>query len=181
MSGINEIKRKAKLSIDEMYDKPTVGIIENQETEKPENQQPGKPEIHSNENSSPMQIQEEISLENHKNVRFSTEQSEKNEINPMHQTIQQATIFPKNLQTTQKIPTYKMTFNLSEKAYKTFNDLYAKRMLMGRKTEKSEMICEAIQWLLEVDQFRECTTENNNQETGELIKKLAKIFQIHLS
>ena len=48
----------------------------------------------------------------------------------------------------QKIPTYKMTFNMREDIYKAFNDLYANLILQGRQTEKSELICEAIQLLL---------------------------------
>ena len=44
-----------------------------------------------------------------------------------------------------------MTFNLTEETYKAFNDLYANRMLQGRKTEKSELICEAIQWLIKME------------------------------
>lgn len=53
-----------------------------------------------------------------------------------------------------KANSYKMTFQLSEKIYKAFNDLYAKRMLEGRKTEKSELICEAIECLLTLESRR---------------------------
>jgi len=67
------------------------------------------------------------------------------------QSIRQNSIFPTSKQQSQKIPTYKMTFNLTEDIYKAFNDLYANRMLQGRKTEKSEMICEAIQWLIKME------------------------------
>jgi hypothetical protein len=45
-----------------------------------------------------------------------------------------------------------MTFNLTEDIYKAFNDLYAHRILQGRKTEKSELICEAIQLLLKLEE-----------------------------
>ena len=48
----------------------------------------------------------------------------------------------------QRIPTCKMTFNLREDIHKAFNDLYANRILQGRASEKSEMICEAIQLLI---------------------------------
>ena len=50
-----------------------------------------------------------------------------------------------------KTPSYKMTFNLTEESYKAFNDLYAKRMLLGRKTEKSEMMSEAIYLLVNAE------------------------------
>lgn len=65
-----------------------------------------------------------------------------------------------NIQETQKTrnppspknTSYKMTFQLTENIYKAFNDLYAKRMLEGRKTEKSELICEAIVCLLKMEE-----------------------------
>ncbi|WP_213106463.1 hypothetical protein [Candidatus Protochlamydia amoebophila] len=62
----------------------------------------------------------------------------------------QTNAFPTEKQQTH--PTYKMTFNLTEDIYKAFNDLYANRMLKGRKTEKSEMICGAIQWLIKMEE-----------------------------
>ena len=52
----------------------------------------------------------------------------------------------------QRIPTCKMTFNLREDIHKAFNDLYANRILQGRATEKSEMICEAIQLLINMEE-----------------------------
>ena len=39
MSGINEIKKKAKLSMDEMYDNQPVGKLDNQKTKKPKTKQ----------------------------------------------------------------------------------------------------------------------------------------------
>ena len=41
----------------------------------------------------------------------------------------------------------KMTLYLTEEMYKAFNDIYAKRMLEGKKTEKSALICEAVELL----------------------------------
>jgi hypothetical protein len=41
----------------------------------------------------------------------------------------------------------KVTLYLTEELYKAFNDIYAQRMLEGRKTEKSALICEAIELL----------------------------------
>lgn len=49
--------------------------------------------------------------------------------------------------------TKKMTLYLTEELYKSFNDIYAKRMLEGRKTDKSVLICEAIQLLVEQESF----------------------------
>lgn len=38
----------------------------------------------------------------------------------------------------------KMTLNVTEDVYKAFTDIYATRLLQGRATEKSALICEAI-------------------------------------
>lgn len=48
----------------------------------------------------------------------------------------------------QRISTIKTTFNIREDIHKAFSELYAHRILKGRPSEKSEMICEAIQLLL---------------------------------
>jgi len=42
----------------------------------------------------------------------------------------------------------KVTWYLTEELYKAFNDIYARRMIEGRKTEKAALICEAIQLLV---------------------------------
>lgn len=160
MSGINEIKKKAKLSIDEMYDNQSVGKLDIQEETKPESQQstqPTKQKVNKPEDQptiSPFN-QEQPELDNPKNGRKTNQPSGQPEIQldrkQDFQSIRQNSIFPTSKQQTQKIPTYKMTFNLTEDIYKAFNDLYANRMLQGRKTEKSEMICEAIQWLIKME------------------------------
>ena len=48
-------------------------------------------------------------------------------------------------------PSYpcKMTFHMTQEDYKTFNDIYATRMLQQRRTEKSALLSEAIKLLLE--------------------------------
>lgn len=133
-SGIEEIKIKTKLSLDEMYDNqldgnPDIqinGNIEKKTTIHPSVQQELKPAEHS-KNQSPMQVNEKMSVEDKKYFHS---------------------------QITPKEPTYKMTFNLSPEIFKGFNDIYAKRLLNGRKTEKSELICEAIRLLIQ--------TENEN-------------------
>jgi len=161
MSGISEIKKKAKLSIDEMYDNQSVGKLDNQKEGKPESKQTiqpasqleNKPDSHPPGSPSFQEISQSL---NNKAGHTTIQQNGKLETNPdvkqETQTIRPTTIFPTTKQQTQKIPTYKMTFNLTEDIYKAFNDLYANRMLQGRKTEKSEMICEAIQWLIKMEE-----------------------------
>lgn len=161
MSGINEIKKKAKLSMDEMYDNQPVGKLEKQKTKKPKTQQTNqptvqleiKPDLQSPGNPSSQETNQHIG---HK-AGHPTNQPHGNlethlDIKQDYQAPKQTSIFPTTKQQTLKIPTYKMTFNLTEDIYKAFNDLYANRMLRGRKTEKSEMICEAIQWLIKMEQ-----------------------------
>lgn len=43
----------------------------------------------------------------------------------------------------------KVTLYLTEDLYKAFNDIYATRLLRGRATEKSALVCEAIGLLFE--------------------------------
>ena len=160
MSGINEIKKKAKLSIDEMYENQTVGKLDIQEESKPENKQSNQPtkqkanKTDDQPATSPFN-QEEDKPDNQKLGIKTSQPSRQPEIQldrkQDFQSIRQNSIFPTSKQQSQKIPTYKMTFNLTEDVYKAFNDLYANRMLQGRKTEKSEMICEAIQWLIKME------------------------------
>lgn len=152
MSGINELKRKAKFSIDELYADSSV-------KEAPQKiKKEGKPTPTSVIEKSNAQVMSETSLqsvhqtnghsdiqtdENPETVKSNVHGSQMPSTNPQIFT-------PK--QTPQKTPTFKMTFTLTEEAYKAFNDLYAKRMLQGLKTEKSEMICEAIQWLITMEE-----------------------------
>lgn len=144
MSGISEIKKKAKLSIDEMYDNQQVGKLDNQENGKTDSQPPNNPFNKKDiqpENQKTKQPSGQPEFQQDKKQNFqSIEKFEKNSV-----------FSNSKQQQTHKIPTYKMTFNLTEDVYKAFNDLYAKRMLQGRKTEKSAMICEAIQWLIKIE------------------------------
>lgn len=160
MSGINEIKKKAKLSIDEMYDNQPVGKLDNQEESKPEikktihpiKQKENKPEEQTSDKPFNQEKNQPVG---HKSGNKTNQPSGQPEIQldrkQDFQSIRQNSIFPTSKQQTQKVPTYKMTFNLTEDIYKAFNDLYANRMLKGCKTEKSEMICEAIQWLIKME------------------------------
>lgn len=155
MSGISEIKKKAKLSIDEMYDNQSVGNMEIQEGRQPENQEAIQPEKNIVRNTDNKEtIQPSIHTDG-KNINQTTEHLESPLDNRQDfQRIRQSSIFTPPKQQTQKLQTYKMTFNLTEDIYKAFNDLYAHRMLQGRKTDKSELICEAIQWLVKMENER---------------------------
>src|SRR5262245_48992188 len=126
MSGINEIKKKAKLSIDEMYDSQVVGKLDNQEENKPEIKQISQPEknkINKKDvqlNNNPT-IQETNHPLKHKDVQPTPHPSEKMETNLDHKQefrpIRQTLLFPTSKQQIQKIQTYKMTFNLTEDIY----------------------------------------------------------------
>lgn len=121
MSGFDAIKKRAKLSLDEMYDSQPVGVLDTQKPTKPVTFQTVKPAA---------------TLQPAKPAPAAT-------VAPSYP--------PMKPQQSPKQSSYKMTFNLSEKAFKTFNDLYAKRMLKGCKTEKSDLICEAIEWLSKME------------------------------
>lgn len=153
MSGINEIKRKAKLSMDEMYDNQLVGKTEKKQTIKPETQKKNKLDSQPSNNISSKEVVRSI---RHVDGKTTINQSENTETNPdtkqESQKMGQISIFLTQKQQTPKLPTYKMTFNLTADIYKAFNDLYANRILQGRKTEKSELISEAIQWLIQMEE-----------------------------
>ncbi|WP_042279758.1 hypothetical protein [Candidatus Protochlamydia sp. R18] len=161
MSGISEIKKKTKLSIDEMYDNESVGEMGKHKNGKMESKpsiQPAEhlsnnPDFHFTSNSF---IQQSRKTVMHKTGQANIHQNGKleshSDIRQGSRIAGQTNAFPTAKQQTQKSPTYKMTFNLTEDIYKAFNDLYATRMLKGRKTEKSEMICEAIQWLIKMEE-----------------------------
>lgn len=160
MSGIDEIKKKAKMSIDEMYDNQPVGKLDSQKDGKLEIKQTTqeaaqieiKTDSHLAGNPSSQESIQPISL---KASQTTINQSGSLETNPdlkqETQITRQTVRFLTTKQQTQKIPTCKMTFTLTEDIYTAFNDLYANRMLQGRKTEKSDMICEAIQWLIKME------------------------------
>jgi hypothetical protein len=157
MSGINEIKKKAKLSIDEMYDNQSVEKLDIQEKTKPEIKQSSQTEIQPYYQTTKKEVtQKESYLESQKNGKKPVQLSGEPEIHingkPDFQPMKTSMFSSSSKQQIQKAPTYKMTFNLTEEIYKAFNDLYANRMLRGRKTEKSEMICEAIQWLIKMEE-----------------------------
>ena len=162
-----EFKEKSKIQLDEMFDAKPVGKTETQKKGKEGTQQASHMDIQKNMNSAVhqdgnMDVQtaaQPSGLHNyfpttHLPSHTENQQPRKLETHPeSNQEVQlsrQPPLFSIKQQSP-KIATYKMTFNLTEEIYKAFNDLYANRMLQGRKTEKSELICEAIQWLIKME------------------------------
>lgn len=169
MSGIKNIKEKSKIQLDEMFDSKSVG--------KPDIQKDGNPEIKQTTQPDVQQpINPVIHTAAHPEVRPSTPPSfqqaaipvphpaghtavhpvgimgVQEDVRPEFQPPRQTSIFSAKQSKNQKIQTYKMTFNIREDIHKAFHDLYANRILQGRATEKSEMICEAIQLLISMEE-----------------------------
>ena len=162
MSGINELKEKSKkqlqmnekrkMGLGEMFDDQTVGKPdiqkdgnpEIQQTNRLDNQQPTNP---INRVTSQPEVHPPITQTFHQSTFPPTQTDVKPEPHPARQPI----ILSKQSKN-QRVPTCKMTFNLREDIHKAFNDLYANRILQGRATEKSEMICEAIQLLISMEE-----------------------------
>ncbi|MGH2612591.1 MAG: hypothetical protein ACRDFB_06025 [Rhabdochlamydiaceae bacterium] len=181
MSGINALKEKSKKHL-ETHEKHKMGlgeIFEDQTVGKPDNQKDGKPEVKQTNQldiqkstnpvsqtathpevqpSSQTLSQQTISPTPHLHGQPATHPVGKMEIqpdvNPDSQTSRQPTIFSTKQPKNQKVPTTKMTVNLREDIHKAFNDLYAHRILRGEAPEKSEMICEAIEWLIKMEEKR---------------------------
>lgn len=136
MSGIDNIKKKSKISLEEMFD--------NQQVVKTEIQENGNPEIREN-------VKTELSKNGNPDVREygNTEKQEyRKKIDKMERN--ETYHFPslKNGKTKEKMDC-KLTFNVNEDTFKAFNEVYAKRILEGKKTDKSVLICEAIKLLFE--------------------------------
>lgn len=156
MSGIKNLKEKSKIQLDEMFDSKPVGkpgIQKNGKEEIKESihldiQQPINPIIQTTNNP-------ETQPTSQKPTQPASQPPGKMENqpdgNPEIQMARQASVFSTKPHSP-KEPTYKMTFNLTQEIYKAFNDLYANRMHQGKKTEKSELICEAIQWLIKMEE-----------------------------
>lgn len=125
-----------------MFDNQLVGKLDNQKEIKTETQ---PPETESNQEMKP-NFQEGKKTINPKGSYPENQMSHKDDFN------RASASYSNSNQQMQKIPTYKMTFTLTEDIYKAFNDLYANRILLGRKTEKSDMIREAIQWLIKMEE-----------------------------
>jgi len=160
MSGINEIKKKTKLTLDEMYGNQSVGNLNSQEEIKQDNKQFNKTAFHGDARQEPLKNE---AILDHASDYVDTHKAGNMDIHPSspveaHLSYKQdfqekrnnaAETIVKQQQT--KAITYKMTFSLTEEAHKAFNDLYALRMINGRKTEKSVLICEAIDLLTRME------------------------------
>jgi len=178
MSAINELKEKSKkqlqvnekrkMGLSEMFGDQSVGKPANQQDGNPENKQPSDMDNHQAINiiHQMASLTDSQELSNHPSQQtiFPREQlaghttihpvgkmDTQMDVKPETKLVRQPTILSKQSKN-QKIPTFKMTFNLREDIHKAFNDLYANRILQGRATEKSEMICEAIQLLLTMEE-----------------------------
>ena len=179
MSGINALKEKSKKHL-ETHDKHKMDLgemFENQSVGKPGNQKDGKPEAQQTtqlDSQQPMNpvsqtaihpevqpavhptTQQTIFPNHHQPGQVAIHPAGKMEVHsdvkPESQPTRHPTIFSTKQSKNQKIPTCKMTFNIREDIHKAFHDLYANRILQGRATEKSEMICEAIQLLIKMEE-----------------------------
>lgn len=169
MSGIKNIKEKSKMHLDEMFDSKSVGKpdvqkdgnpeikqtnqLDSQQTMHPVSQTATLPEVQPP--VSPSFQQAAITLPHpvgHTAVHPVGRMETQEDIRPEIQPSRQPSIFSTKQSKNQKIQTYKMTFNIREDIHKAFHDLYANRILQGRATEKSEMICEAIQLLISMEE-----------------------------
>lgn len=178
MSGISALKEKSKkqleanekrkMDIGEMFENQSVGKPDNQKDDNPETQQtthmdiqkPNNPIIQKanlpegqppNTPSGQQHIFPASQTNGQPTIQSVGKTGTHADVNPEPQPSRQPTIFSTKQSKNQRIPTCKMTFNLREDIYKAFNDLYAHRILQGRTTEKSEMICEAIQLLIDME------------------------------
>lgn len=182
MSGINELKEKSKkqlqvnekrkMGLGEMFGDQAVGKPDTQQDGNPESKQTSQMDSHQTMNpvsqsaSNPEgQTPATPSFQQaifpspqpaghtaiHPPVHPVGKMEAQVDVKPEPQPARQPTILSKQSKN-QRIPTCKMTFNLREDIHKAFNDLYANRILQGRATEKSEMICEAIQLLINMEE-----------------------------
>lgn len=152
MSGISEIQKKAKLSMDELYEHPSNNKKQVPTPKKQDIKQTNKLDIQTSSKPDIQPANQQagsILKPKHLQTMPTTPSAPVNteaQNTPSEQASKYLLATPPH-----KLPTYKMTFILTEDSYKAFNDLYAKRMLKGCKTEKSEMICEAIDWLVKME------------------------------
>lgn len=157
MSGIENMKLKAKLSIDEMHETKSVG--------KPESQQDGHPAIqpssHLTNHLANQQSIPQILMDPHVTETKAVRRNEKSaslapkdldnqqngQTGNFSKKQQSTTYTPQNSQNSPDLR-YKMTFTLSEKMHKAFNHLHAKRTLNGCPIEKSNLMCEIIEYFV---------------------------------
>lgn len=169
-----QVNEKKKMGLSEMFGDQSVGKPDNQQDSKPEVKQTSQTDVQQSMNpvshtavhpegqpTTPPSFQQvAIPLTHpvgHTAVRPVGRMETHTDVKPDPQPARQPTILSKPSKN-QRIPTCKMTFNLREDIHKAFNDLYANRILQGRATEKSEMICEAIELLINMEE-----AQNNNR------------------
>ncbi len=175
MSRIKDIKNKTKLSLDEMFETKAETSVE--PTGKLDNQLDGNPKkqkARQQSNTPVRQIEDSMvmkrEISSHEDLgdqQQATTQGQLSQINtpkpiveqPLwrdeHQRQESSANYSAQRYSPAPVQTFKMTFNLTESFYKAFNDIYAKRLLQGRKTEKSELICQAIALLVKAEEERE--------------------------
>lgn len=102
--SIDDIKKKAKLSLSEMYDNQSVGNLDNQKTGHPADK---------------TVISKSITSDNQ----------------PINRTSEKLNC--------------KITFNTTERLLDAFNEIYARRIIEKRKTDKSALLNEALELLIE--------------------------------
>lgn len=166
---LNELKEKSKKQL-EVNEKRKMGISEmfgDQSVGKPGIQQNGDTAVQqTTQLDSQIPINPLTHAPIHPEVQPVSQPSPQQAILPSPQTTGQPAAHPVDKQEiqaeaissrqspifssakSQRISTIKTTFNIREDIHKAFSELYAHRILKGRPTEKSEMICEAIQLLL---------------------------------
>ncbi len=127
MSGVDKIKAKAKLSLDEMFDNTESGLPEIRKSVQPDTRtevrRDGQPEVQ-------LDNQTEVRLDGRTNYRFPNRKDGRNK---------------------EKMDC-KMTFNVNQDTFDAFNEIYKKRLIEGNDTNKAVLICEAIQLLYEKEQ-----------------------------
>lgn len=141
MSGIEEMKKKTKLSMDEMYD-----ALGNDPQKSPPIDIMTSPPLQST--SDLKDVSSTINQTNDLGVNLNGG-SELNENESCQSSHLDSFLSPtQNFISKQvKIPkpnTYKMTFVLTEEIYKKFNQYYAQLIYEGRPIGKSDMLCDAI-------------------------------------
>lgn len=164
-----QVNEKKKMELSEMIGDQMVGKPESQQDSKPEIQQTAQPDVQQSINpvihtaahpeiqpSVPPSFQQAAIPSphpaGHTAVHPVGKMGLQEDVRPEFQPPRQTSIFSAKQSKNQKIQTYKMTFNIREDIHKAFHDLYANRILQGRATEKSEMICEAIQLLISMEE-----------------------------
>jgi hypothetical protein len=92
-------------------------------------------------------VQQNSKLYNNEEPRFQHPVEQQNSNTVIHQNTVGSFFNNQMIEKNKTVYGRKMTLYLTEEMYKAFNDIYAKRMLEGRKTEKSALICEAVELL----------------------------------